>query len=368
MKKLFYFVILNLCLFPQVVWSIDFEDAVFPEILSSARAQAMGNAYICKVDDSHAAFYNPAGLGSVRLSHYHLTNFHLEMNKGWIDTSGGGKAIDAVSNFTKGFQLDGIRELFEEKGYKDQLTHTKFQTMPNIIFRYLTAGFAIKKNTRTYLGPQDGDKFEYAERLDYGPYVAANLSFGGGILKIGATGMVLTRHEIQDDVDIDETIEIGGEDYKKGSSEYVIAGSRLTLPMRWLPTVAAVLHNATDAKFKGRGAGAPEVIRQQLDVGFSLTPQIANVSRLHLEVNYKDIGFAHNGVSAARKLVFGGEIDVARAFFIRGGYGDGFGSFGLGIKSKTIEFDLTTYAVDTTTNDFRGKEDRRFSLSLSAGF
>ena len=34
---------------------------------------------------------------------------------------------------------------------------------------------------------------------------------------------------------------------------------------------------------------------------------------------------------------------------------------------KGLEFDLTTYAVDTTTSEFRGEEDRRFALSLSFG-
>ena len=62
------------------------------------------------------------------------------------------------------------------------------------------------------------------------------------------------------------------------------------------------------------------------------------------------------------------ELDFARAFFMRLGYGDGFGSAGLGIKTQHLEFDLTTYAVDTTSSEFRGKEDRRFSMSLSYGF
>ena len=69
-----------------------------------------------------------------------------------------------------------------------------------------------------------------------------------------------------------------------------------------------------------------------------------------------------------RKILFGMEIDFARAFFIRGGYGDGFGTAGLGIKAQGFEFDLSTYAIDTTTVNYRGKEDRRFSMTLSWGF
>ena len=61
------------------------------------------------------------------------------------------------------------------------------------------------------------------------------------------------------------------------------------------------------------------------------------------------------------------EFDIARTFFFRFGYGDGFGSGGVGLKTKALEFDLTTYAVDAGPG-FRDKEDRRFSLTLSSGF
>ena len=53
---------------------LGFEDAIFPELAVSGRALALGGAYISKVDDSSAPFYNPAGLGSVRDIKFHLKN------------------------------------------------------------------------------------------------------------------------------------------------------------------------------------------------------------------------------------------------------------------------------------------------------
>jgi len=105
-----------------------------------------------------------------------------------------------------------------------------------------------------------------------------------------------------------------------------------------------------------------------MDVGFSLTPQIGTASRFHFEVNYKDLTSEFSGVSGTRRFLVGGELDFYRVFFIRLGYGDGFGSFGLGVKSRSLEFDLTTYAVDTTSSAYRGAEDRRFAIGLSSGF
>jgi hypothetical protein len=104
-----------------------------------------------------------------------------------------------------------------------------------------------------------------------------------------------------------------------------------------------------------------------MDLGFSLTPQLGKTVRLHLEANYKDMSSEYQGIASSRKISLGMEFDIARKFFLRFGYGDGWGSAGLGIKSQRLEFDLTTYAVDTTSNEFRGEEDRRFVLSFSYG-
>ena len=128
------------------------------------------------------------------------------------------------------------------------------------------------------------------------------------------------------------------------------------------------VHNALDRKFSSSYAGPPAKIPRSYDYGFSITPQVGTTSRIHLEINYKDFGGAYTGVSVSRKILMGAELDFSRVFFFRIGYGDGFGSAGLGIKSRKLEFDLTTYAVDTTTSGLRGNEDRRFAIGLSSGF
>jgi hypothetical protein len=61
------------------------------------------------------------------------------------------------------------------------------------------------------------------------------------------------------------------------------------------------------------------------------------------------------------------ELDINRRLFIRGGYGDGWGSGGLGVRTRTFILDLTTYAVDRSRDGFREKEDRRYVLSISSG-
>jgi hypothetical protein len=64
--KTLIFLILVVASLP-VFAKLDFEDAAFPEFVTSARALAMGNAYINKVDDSWSSFYTT--ISSCKCSH-----------------------------------------------------------------------------------------------------------------------------------------------------------------------------------------------------------------------------------------------------------------------------------------------------------
>lgn len=345
---------------------IGFEDAVFPELATSSRALAMGNAYLCKVDDASAAFYNPAGLGTVRYPHLHLSNFAFESNKDLLQAATGGTFSNAMSNVFKVTTIDGIRQLMSQ--HQNDIAHYRLQAVPNFTSRYFSLGFLYARRTRATVVNTSSTGFELADRTDYGPYAALNLSLFGGVFKAGVSGIILTRSELNKALDPNTTLSIPSSSYSKGTAAIVTSGVRLTLPITMLPTFAANFHNTLKKGFSSSGAGAPTTIPSSIDVGFSVTPQIGTSTRLHLEFNYKDLGGEYSGVSMTRRMVMGMEVDFSRVFFFRLGYGDGFGSAGLGIKSQKLEFDLTTYAVDTTSSSFRGKEDRRFSLGLSSGF
>lgn len=347
--------------------AIDFEDAIFPELATSSRALGMGNAFISKVDDAAAAFYNPAGLGTVRKSHFHISNFHLEMNKGFLTTGSAGPIMDALKNTTNLFSLDGTRELLKENPNK--IAHSRFHMLPNLTTRYFSLGYLLSKHTRAVVtDPADPMGFEFADRLDHGPYAAVNFSFFGGIIKVGASTIFLNRKELQAEVDPNVTLDVDDQ-YFKGNAFVTTLGAKLTLPVAFLPTFSATVHNALDAEFKNaRGAGAPKNIEKTIDVGFSITPQITRRARVHFEINYKDLSREFENIDNSRRILVGMEIDYARAIFVRLGYGDGFGSFGIGARTQKFEFDVSTYAVDTSSAKFRGEEDRRFALSLSTGF
>lgn len=346
---------------------IDFSDAAYPEFATSGRALALGNAYIAKVDDSAAAFYNPAGLGTVRAPHFHLSNIHFEVNKDWVDLGTGGDITNAASNFFKGFKVDGTRELLKDN--PGSFSHSRFHFAPNFTMRHFSAGYLYSSQTRGAFGNQVGALYEYAKRTDQGPYVAFNLSFFGGLFKVGATGIYLTREEVFDESDINTAIELQDSDKQKGRGILFTTGAKLTLPFRALPTFAVKMNNSTGQHFSASDGfgGAPDQVKQSIDVGFAMTPAIGKTTRFHMEINYKDLNDRFKDTKSSRKIGAGIELDFRRLFFLRLGLGDGFGSGGIGVRTRTLEVDLSTYAVDTSNSEFRGTEDRRFLVSVSSG-
>ena len=170
MKNLWTFFTLTLLLIlasNESFGGIDFEDATTPEFAVSGRALAMGNAFVAKVDDPSAVFYNPAGLGTVRKTTFHLSNFHAETNKGWMQATTGGKAADIPSTFPKGFSLDGTRQVLLQN--RKKIAHSRFHLMPNITTRYFSVGYLYSKQTRANMDDGDSALFEYAKRSDTVP-------------------------------------------------------------------------------------------------------------------------------------------------------------------------------------------------------
>lgn len=345
---------------------LEFEDGSFPEFITSARALAMGNAFICKVDDPNAAFYNPAGLGTVRRTTFHLTNLHLELNKGFINLTEG-NVVDVLGKMEDNFSARGVRDNLASK--PGNLSHAKVNFFPNLTSRYFQIGYMYSQTARANLDATTAD-IEFAERRDHGPVAALNFSLFGGVIKFGASAVLLNRRQLQLDFAPTDPISISDNDYTSGSGLFVTGGTRITLPWAWLPTFSGVIRNATGAEWEAGGDGpvTPPEIPTTYDLGFSLTPQIGNTMRVHMELNYKDFSNEYSNISKKRKLLAGIEFDIARKFFLRFGYGDGFGSAGIGIQGKRVYWDLTTYAVDLSQAEIRGREDRRFVLSMASGY
>lgn len=347
---------------------VDPDDAIFPEIAASGRALAMGNAFIAGVDDSMAAFYNPAGLGTVRWFHAHLSNLMVEWNRNMQEFGAGGNVSNIAENLANLYTIDGMRIIQQKAANRDKMAFSRFQLYPNLTMRYFGLGYVMSQRVGSITGKGDDGKFEYLFRRDHGPVGSLNLSLMGGIFKVGLMTSYLMRLEHKGEQAPSLAYEESNNTTYRGGMLYGVLGTKLTLPYTFLPTFAAKWNNLYHQKMHLRGGiGAPTTPGPTVDLGFSITPQFAKAARVHLELNFKDAAIYYNDVSNTRRLCAGMEIDIARRFFIRGGWGDGYGTGGLGLKTQKLEVDLTSYAVSLKTSQFDDKEDRRFVFGLSYG-
>ena len=343
-----------------------FEDATSPELITSARALAMGNSYSSLVDDSMAAFYNPAGLGTVRGLKIHLTNIHFELNNGFLDaTSGKGSFFESIEKYDDAFKSSGVRALLADSPGS---THARLNLFPNITYRWITLGYLYSHQQKARLESTTAD-FELAERQDSGPVLALAFSMFGGIMKFGASATYLTRKELYRDTPAATALSIGKEDYSRGEMTHLVAGTRFTLPIKFIPSFSLVSRNTSDSSWYNTDlAGAPEDIPQTTDASISITPFTGRGSRLHIEIGRKDIGNQYKFVPSGRKLQGGIEWNYHRKMFLRAGFGDGWGSAGFGVRGKSFQFDLSTYAVEQSLEGYREKEDRRYAINIASGF
>ena len=369
-ETIFLFLFLFLLISEKTAWAEDFGEGLFPELLLSPRALAMGNAHIARANDHYAVFYNPAGLGSVRRTKLHI-GFLLEFNNHWLDINTEGRVDEAAANITNPFKLEELRQTL--LGHWDRASHTRSQALLHFTTRFFSAGYFYARQSQGIMREGPPPLFEFAYRVDHGPYGAFNLSFWGGIIKIGVTGLWAKRQEVVGELPGEQPLELGNNENRRGEGLIVNGGLKATLPTPWLPTLALHYHNALNRSFSPSAShetqSLPGPIKQSLDAGLSLTPQISRHTRLHIEVNHRDLGQEYSEIERERKTTLGIEVDIVRLLFFRLGYGKefhsvgigfkGFGSSGLrGLRGTGVEFDLTAYSYE---------KDQRFILSFFTG-
>lgn len=342
---------------------LSFDDGAFPELIQSGRALGMANAFIARVDDESAPFYNPAGLGTVRRWRFQLNNFLLEGNRTLFRETT--RDTDDTYDRIKGsFDLDTLRKIhLDNPGH---FTFTHFSMAPNFTTRFLSFGYLYSRKVRSFYEGNGNPNFEYADRSDHGPYVGVNFSLYGGIIKGGAAFILLNRRELRGDADVNQKFHAPPVQKAKGSMLLTNVGARVTLPVKTLPSFAITIHNLNEKGFDrdDKYPFSPISIKKNVVLGFSITPIIGRGKKLHLEVNYKDLNGKYTELKDSRRWVFGAELNLFRMLFFRTGLYDKFISWGAGVKIDQFNLDFTSYA----TESFSDREDRRFLLSTSVGF
>jgi hypothetical protein len=358
-KKLLYLILF----FPVISFGqLTQNDTQIPELVVSGRSMALGNAFSARVDDSMSAFYNPAGLGTVRKFELRISDLYFDNDTDMISMI---NPDNIWGDLVGELSIDGTRSLMVQEN--KNLAYSRFNFIPNIVTRYFSIGYFYSQKSYMGIAESATPTFEWTYRQDQGGFLSFNFSLLGGVIKFGLTGLYMWRKETEGSSPANQVIEFDDNDFDRGQGYFGIAGFKFTYPMEWLPTLSAAYQNIANGTFSNYGAGPVSAYPTNLTVAASISPQVGRQTRLHIEADYVDALRNNSQMDDIDRLEVSMELEYDRINFLRVGWLDGYLSGGIGLNWPHLNINLSTYAVQATLAPGQVEEDRRYVISISYG-
>lgn len=329
-----------------------------------ARGRAMGGAQLAVVNDETALLINPSALGKLRDIYGTLIDPEIEFSNNVNKMNSSSK----ISDF---FGVSGIKDSLDAN--RDRYYHTKMQLFPSIVARNFGIGFYNNRILDAEMNTA-GTAIDVYSRNDMALALGYNLSLLDGRIKIGVNTKILNRIEIKNSaVSPTGSLDEANMGAAEGTGFSTDVALMMAAPWTLLPTVTAVLHDVGGTTFDRRSglrmttATAPEMIPQDIDVGFAVFPIHSNNLRSAFSVEYRSLLTASQEQDKAKLLHVGGEINISDIFFIRAGYNQRYLTAGLELATEKLQFQVTSYGEeigDQTTP----REDRRTMFKFALRF
>lgn len=329
---------------------------------STARALGMGDAFTSLADDSSALFYNPAGLARVRGLNWKV----LSVRAG----ASGLEAYKKISDLNSAGEGDGFAEqldaLYGEHVYTGIGVETAF-TAPMFGFAVFNhADAMVQVDNPVYpevytsivndygyvagLGAPIGPFFEFGMNFKYVKRTGARLPFGAAFLADLDPAMILNN--------------VRG--WGKGYG--VDGGFNIFVPAPFFrATFSTVWRNIGQMRFRSESPST-EIPFEDNDVtlGLSLLFDLPLVT-ISPAIDFRYVNSPDYQLT--RKINFGVEVGLP-LLDIRGGFREGYYTYGLGVNMGLFRVDAASYGVELGA--YPGQiEDRRyvveFTMELGVG-
>ncbi len=336
------------------------------EFYNGARTMAMGGAYVTTVNDETAVFHNPGGLGRLRDPFFTAVDPEIDISANLTDFV----RLNSVGKLTS---IQGLLELLNRNPGKH--FHSRYQLSPSIALPNFGIGMLVNWKFDGEVDPT-GTDFKFRYQNDYAGAIAYNLRLWDGIVKIGLSGKLINRVEIETTAPADST----GLEVKDLASEGMGLGVDgaliLTAPVRYLPSFGVVVrdigHTAftmTDGMLYQVGDRRPRKQEQKVDAGLSFSPILGKATRATLAVEIHDVmtGDEAERGDLMRRFHGGMEINIRDFFFLRGGYNQKFWTAGFEFASERFQLQGTAYGEDIGAPN-NPREDRRYIGKFSLRF
>ena len=353
-------------LFSFVVFSQSSLAAEKFEFFNGIRMLGMGGASIAVANDETAVFSNPAALGKLRDPFFTIIDPEIELGE---DTS----------SFLTGFDLNvlGLEAILTKiNEHPGRNFHLRTQIFPSIVVPNFAAGVMLKYEINGTLNTTTSE-IELNYRNDFVGVLGYDLRLFDGRLKVGFSARYINRSEITDKNPIatsnlartiDDTAQNGG-------ALAADAGIIITMPWRWLPTLAVVGRDLGNTSFSlGAGFASgdgtdPETVKQSIDASIAIFPIMGNRARTTITVEMRDIlsDDEDDKADVMRRLHTGVELNFSDIFFIRGGLNQRYWTAGVEFAIMNIQFQIASYGEEVGTATTPA-EDRRYLAKFSYRF
>lgn len=329
-----------------------------------ARALAAGGAGIPLVDDGAGAlFYQPAMLAKGKRISIEPLNLQLYGNSGFFGTANGA-SLNALS-------IDSIAGNLRS----NPNTRVGFggSLLPSVSMPFLS--FGILAQTKL-LAHADSAGTIYSKSLyQLIPAIGTGISLGHGILKLGYSLQYVNQASGDKTAAAGTTAGGFSERIAEGHAFSHNAGMALTLPYQHLPSFHAVVRNIGGARYSNGSLypmaknpqGVPETDKMSFDAAIGWNEKIGGGNSLRWSIQARDFTNTKQ-VSPALRYLAGLELSFKDAIMLRGGYGSGYPSAGIGFRAKNqSDFSLSWYSEELT-NAYHGYRDQRFMFQYQLRF
>jgi hypothetical protein len=328
---------------------------------TSARAAAMGDAFIPLADEPGSAlFYNPAGLARIAKPQFEPANFQFYGNTTSVNTLG--------REFYKAPSLSGYLPVLQKN--TGQLVGMGSSVFPNFGLRGF--GFGVLVNAQV-MGSANVDGTVYHRSLyQIVPAVGFGVRLASGIVRLGYSLQWVNQASGDEFLPGDQELRYTN-GLQQGSGFSHTFGFALTLPFRMLPAFNLVARNVLGTRFNqpsfygmaNNPDGSPPDEAASYDASVSVQPKAGKGSYFNFVLQYRDMTNT-SGMSVLGRAAAGLEFSLQDQLYLRGGWGSGYPSAGLGLRRKGAQFSLTWYSEEIGSG-YHTLRDTRFLMHYQIG-
>lgn len=336
------------------------------EFYQGIRQQAMGGAAIGVVDDETALILNPAGLGRLRTYYLTLVDPVLDIGAKDDQIAGGYAHLQDLT--------DPQKALNQANANPGAHFHGMGEIFPSIILPNFGIG-VLGRFVEDAQVDSAKTKFNFQYTNDIAVVAGFNIPFWDGIFKLGGNARLVDRSQIwKTDIDPTSTNLTTGGLMNEGVGLGTDVGMILTAPIRWLPSLSAVVRDIGRTSYNYRGgmihsktASYPDSTPQTVNGGFTIAPILSNRVRSMWTVEYEDVLNAYKDTIATRHYHGGFELNFSDFLFLRGGYNEGYWTGGVEFAIENYQIQFTSYGEEVGTGSTH-QEDRRYMGGFAIRF